>query len=305
MRTCICCLLAAVVSCSTPVFAQDALQVLYIRDTTGPSVPDTIVAGQPVTFRIRAINFALYDGIVGFRNAFQIFSPTGATWSGVSGSFAPAINEDRFCIRDIEQSSADGSGVDTVAFIGYACGFDGICGLPPDFAGEVFEITIGPIDRSFHGHTICIDSVSALTSGSSPGPWWWRTGICDIFTGETAPEWMRSYCFTVVDTTTTAVPETIGEQAVAIVDLTVKPNPFNTGTVLTFELSTPGHVAVEVFNVQGRLVRRLFKGVFGIGQRSVLWDGRDDSGKEVASGVYFCRVVTGEGRRTKSMVLLR
>ena len=59
-----------------------------------------------------------------------------------------------------------------------------------------------------------------------------------------------------------------------------------------------------IFDVAGRQVRR-FQGLGGQGLNSVTWDGRDDTGRSVASGVYLYRLVTPAGSEARRMTLLR
>jgi len=68
------------------------------------------------------------------------------------------------------------------------------------------------------------------------------------------------------------------------------PNPFNPATEIRFDLAERGSVRLEVYNVSGRLVRTLAKGEWNAGSHAVVWDGRDDDGAEVSSGVYFYRL---------------
>ncbi|MCK4546529.1 MAG: choice-of-anchor D domain-containing protein [Candidatus Eisenbacteria sp.] len=83
------------------------------------------------------------------------------------------------------------------------------------------------------------------------------------------------------------------------------PNPFNPRTTVAFSLRGPGHVSLCIYDVNGRLVRTLVVGNRGMGEHAVVWEGRDDSGCVVASGIYYCRLVTSGFVETKKMVLLK
>jgi hypothetical protein len=83
------------------------------------------------------------------------------------------------------------------------------------------------------------------------------------------------------------------------------PNPFNPATRIVFGLKEPASVSLGIHDTAGRLVRTLLIGSRTAGTYSVVWDGRDANGRAVASGVYFCRLVTGELVETREMVLLR
>lgn len=83
------------------------------------------------------------------------------------------------------------------------------------------------------------------------------------------------------------------------------PNPFNPRTEIAFALKSEGRVDLSVFEVSGRLVKNLAAGQWAAGEHRVIWDGRDDQGKPVGSGVYFYRLATAEGNKTRQMVLIK
>jgi hypothetical protein len=84
-----------------------------------------------------------------------------------------------------------------------------------------------------------------------------------------------------------------------------RPNPFNPSTTISYELATRDHASLRVYDVRGALVRTLFDGDRASGEGSIVWDGRDDDGAYVASGVYFYRLTSGDFARTRKMVLLK
>jgi hypothetical protein len=83
------------------------------------------------------------------------------------------------------------------------------------------------------------------------------------------------------------------------------PNPFNPTTAIRFSLASKETVTLAVFDLGGRLVRTLVNEPRGLGSHSVTWDGRDNAGASVASGVYFYRLDAGKFTSTKKMVLLK
>jgi FlgD Ig-like domain len=84
------------------------------------------------------------------------------------------------------------------------------------------------------------------------------------------------------------------------------PNPFNPTTVIRYDVPEGGGVvSLTVYDVAGRLVRTLAEGVPGAGEKSVTWNGLDDAGRPVASGVYFYRMQAGSFVQTRKMVLLK
>lgn len=83
------------------------------------------------------------------------------------------------------------------------------------------------------------------------------------------------------------------------------PNPFNPTTVIKYEVPRSSHVAIDVFDVLGRQIRHLVDEDEHYGLHSVTWDGRDEFGSAVASGVYFYRLKTADRVETKKMLLLK
>ena len=83
------------------------------------------------------------------------------------------------------------------------------------------------------------------------------------------------------------------------------PNPFNPTTAIAFTLSNTENVEIDVFNVRGQLVRNLVNEVYDAGSYSVVWNGRDDAGNSVASGVYFYRMRAGEYVNIRRMMMLK
>jgi hypothetical protein len=86
------------------------------------------------------------------------------------------------------------------------------------------------------------------------------------------------------------------------------PNPFNPYTTIEFSVVVglaPTHVLLEVFNIRGQRVRTLISEYMPSGNHSVVWDGRDDSGRPVGSGVYLYRLQAGEISETRRMLLLK
>ena len=83
------------------------------------------------------------------------------------------------------------------------------------------------------------------------------------------------------------------------------PNPFNNQTVLSYFLHAPGPVRVEVFSLTGQRVAVLHQGPQQVGYHRLHWDGRDNAGRPVASGMYLYRLVTDEAVLTRKLMLLR
>lgn len=83
------------------------------------------------------------------------------------------------------------------------------------------------------------------------------------------------------------------------------PNPFNPTTRIPFKLARGGRVTLDVYDVTGRFVRRVLDESLPAGLHEAGWDGRDDAGRAVSSGVYFYRMASAARVETRRMVLLK
>jgi flagellar basal-body rod modification protein FlgD len=83
-----------------------------------------------------------------------------------------------------------------------------------------------------------------------------------------------------------------------------RPNPFNPSTQFCFDLYGTAEVRLEIIDARGRVVRRLFSGELQAGSQALPWDGRDDHGTPVASGVYVGRLERGDGAVSVTKVAL-
>jgi DNA-binding transcriptional regulator YhcF (GntR family) len=83
------------------------------------------------------------------------------------------------------------------------------------------------------------------------------------------------------------------------------PNPFNPETEISYTLPENSYVSVTIFNIQGQKVKRLVNEYQPAGTKKVVWDGRDENGEGVASGIYFYRIEAGSHTMTNRMVLLK
>ncbi|MDD3642113.1 MAG: T9SS type A sorting domain-containing protein [Candidatus Krumholzibacteria bacterium] len=83
------------------------------------------------------------------------------------------------------------------------------------------------------------------------------------------------------------------------------PNPFNPSTSIRFYLPVAGIVRLEIFDVRGARIAILVDGKLPQGFHTVTWDGRNNAGRVVSSGVYFYRLEAGTNSQTKKLVLMR
>ena len=88
--------------------------------------------------------------------------------------------------------------------------------------------------------------------------------------------------------------------------LEARPNPFNPRTEIHFRMSQAGQVELDIHDARGRLVRRLIDGqLYYEGQNVVVWDGTDDRGQALASGLYLARIRAGGFSDISKLTLLR
>lgn len=87
------------------------------------------------------------------------------------------------------------------------------------------------------------------------------------------------------------------------------PNPFNAGTTITYNVPNASsdqiHVKLEVYDLQGRLIKTLVNGSTQPGQHQAVWDGSADNGRVTSSGVYFYRLQAGSFVETRRMIMLK
>ena len=83
------------------------------------------------------------------------------------------------------------------------------------------------------------------------------------------------------------------------------PNPFKQLTMINYQLAKPGLVNLKVYNIAGQLVKTLVSGQVGAGPHTVKWDGSDNSGNKVSSGIYIYRLQAENKDLTRKLVILR
>ncbi len=83
------------------------------------------------------------------------------------------------------------------------------------------------------------------------------------------------------------------------------PNPFNPATSISFTLAESRNTSLIVYDALGRTIRTLANGPLPAGKHTIRWDGRDNSGAPVSSGVYLYRLTAGGVAETRRMTLVR
>jgi len=169
-------------------------------------------------------------------------------------------------------------------------------------------------------HCLCCYNLSMAVEGLSQGewqvvyrwydddPWGWRDWHLAVIISDMGPtrsvQISRSEASGCLDPSGT--PEDINLPVTRNGLLQNAPNPFNPQTTIAFDLSKRESVTLRVFDMSGRLVRNLLRNENYIsGRHEVAWSGRDESGRQVASGTYFYRLEVDTFIETKRMTLFK
>jgi hypothetical protein len=83
------------------------------------------------------------------------------------------------------------------------------------------------------------------------------------------------------------------------------PNPFNPTTTISFDIVSDTNVRIDVYNIKGQLVKTLVDAPHSVGAHRVNWDGKDATGRDVASGVYLYQMSTDTHTDVKKMILMK
>ena len=83
------------------------------------------------------------------------------------------------------------------------------------------------------------------------------------------------------------------------------PNPFNPSTIIKYALPEASHVTVKVFNMLGQEVRTILDQEQSSGVKQVLWNGRNNYGSKVASGIYIYAIKANDFYKAKKMILMK
>ncbi len=102
-------------------------------------------------------------------------------------------------------------------------------------------------------------------------------------------------------------PTSVDETSILIDDFKLAqnyPNPFNPVTIIFFESPKAVQIILAIYNLRGQLIRTLVSEALP-GRQQVIWDGRDNNGRDVASGIYIYKLNAGKLTATKKMILLQ
>ena len=83
------------------------------------------------------------------------------------------------------------------------------------------------------------------------------------------------------------------------------PNPFNPVTTIAYSLPEDSQISISIFNIKGQEVKTLLSGIQPAGNYNITWNGKDESGKDVTSGIYFYKLKTNGKELTRKMLMLK
>lgn len=166
----------------------------------------------------------------------------------------------------------------------------GITNMILDFCDNVFQASADRVDMS--------DAVNPVFIRLAIGP---DTGAEQILMIEGEDEWWypadkKAPLKTLVSSTGMPKAFSLSQNY---------PNPFNATTQIAYSIPRETEVLLALYNVSGQQVAVLVNDQQPAGSHRVVWDGRDDSKNQVASGIYFCNLRAGELSTTRKMILLR
>jgi hypothetical protein len=157
-------------------------------------------------------------------------------------------------------------------------------------------------------------------TSTAPFPGTWPTGTLTFSSAQgfdrvvvhydsrppTCQDWGPIFLADNMLVTTAASPASVAEGEPDAPAPAISPNPFGRNTTIRFSRARMGSVSVTIYDPTGRRVRTLADGtVFGPGAHGLRWDGRNDSGDEMPSGVYLCRFQADAMDKSTRMILLR
>ncbi len=87
--------------------------------------------------------------------------------------------------------------------------------------------------------------------------------------------------------------------------ISIYPNPFNPSTTIAFSTKVTREVELSLYNLKGQKVRNLFQGKLNSGDHKLIWDGKDNDGRTVSSGIYFAKIQAGSSTQIRKMLLLK
>ena len=226
------------------------------------------------------------------------------------------------CEMEYPCAVSDGAGGLFAAWHAFAGLYSDVFAARVHANGELTAVLLAGFDVSRRGDTVLLEwtlavpepaaafAVSrssgtgfrALPAGGLTGDGWRFTYVDDEVTPGTTCRWRvesieageRRVLFETEPLPIPAAPLALHQN---------RPNPFNPSTTIAFDLPVRAEARLAIYDAAGRLVRRLAAGELSPGRHELRWDGLDDAGRPVVSGVYFCRLQAGKETRSIRLVL--
>lgn len=160
-------------------------------------------------------------------------------------------------------------------------------------------------------YTGCIAGWQILVENTSLDPQYCLTTDYDLTLNSTSPCLAaNNFCSTLIGANdmgcvATGVDDDIPELPNNFQLMQNYPNPFNPSTIITFSIPQKSFVTITVSNILGQIVATLVNESKSAGNYQVTWDGHDQNGNSVSSGIYFYSIETGEFKDSRKMLLLR
>ena len=248
--------------------------------------------------------------ISGASNGFVMTATGNATWSYI-GSHQDYLYQDAnssvvWNLGGLISSPNDMDGLSPDRFLtGGAAILPG--GMPIITDEPYFRLIL---DVGSGQGEICIDSAFIPPAGS----WKFSQMTCGQGGAENRPLFVDNYgsdnnhpiCITVSEPPVDAADDLDVDNVTHPIALHQNyPNPFNPSTTIEFYLDRTADVGLHIFNVIGQRVGLFDLGQLGRGTHSTVWDGKDDAGKLLPSGLYFYRMEAGGQTQLKKMILLK
>lgn len=284
---------------ATTAFAQpDPRDSIILESKT----VDTCLTGAPAFFfnvsitnkdSLTYLTLALRESTIN-GNAYALVHKTGANPT-FSTAVTPLTNTLRFF------SAANFSGYNDASpdrFL-VAAGFDP---GDPDNTIEPPNATRKPVWQIKFRHSSCgVDSMGEIRFDSTR-----VSGLPCLFTNKAPADAPVNFVPGILTIVRTDVRDVNPGQRPQAYSLSQNyPNPFNANTQISFALPKAGKTTLEIFNILGQKVNTLVDEYMTAGQKIVTWDGRDLSGNEVPSGIYFYRLRSQDFLQTKKMLMIQ
>ncbi len=289
-------------------YGQSSVYVTAVQGKVGTPPDDSVGVSQAIVWTIALRNlsggtaiatgngFVIHDNGTGSEwpipsiDTLNIAAATGAGWK-TRFDLAVTVFNDLNNNGGVGVRNADTMGITGANIFG--------TGFPTAFDFNVMTVTIpAPGINPVHaGKTICLDSARYDVAQTE---WLWSTTVGGII-----PGWPGPHCYYIF-----AAPTSVDESITDILPNSFAleqnyPNPFNPSTNIWFDLPTKSEVSVIVFNLLGQEITTLVDETLPAGRHLTVWDGRDKNRTEVASGIYFYKIIAGDFVDTKKMMLVK